>query len=361
MNARGSTEVIVATIGLSMGALSQNLFTMIVAMAIVTTMAMPPMLRWSLSRVPLGKSEKQRLQLEEFEAKGFVPNLERLLLAVDESANGKLALRLAGLIAGPRGIPTTVLPLPTKANTKRVEPEIGNHTERAMTSATEGIRDSKSTEDEPQPLDITVRSPKSSTEEAVASEAKKGYDLLFVGIENTQTKNRAFHQDVARITSAFEGPLAVMVGRGDHLEHPQEGDLHILVPVTGTDISRRAAEVAIAIGDATKSRITTLYVSNAPLPNTGQSQGRRGIRARRQDQAILKDIVELGAKYDKEIRTEVRADIAPDEAIIKEAKRGGCNLIVMGVGRRPGETLFFGDTAAAVLEKSPASILFVSS
>src|SRR5262244_3906873 len=33
MNARGSTEVIVSTIGLSMGALSQNLFTMIVAMA----------------------------------------------------------------------------------------------------------------------------------------------------------------------------------------------------------------------------------------------------------------------------------------------------------------------------------------
>jgi len=33
MNARGSTEVIIATIGLSMGALSQNLYTMIVAMA----------------------------------------------------------------------------------------------------------------------------------------------------------------------------------------------------------------------------------------------------------------------------------------------------------------------------------------
>jgi hypothetical protein len=50
MNARGSTEVIVATIGLSMGALSENLFTMIVAMAVVTTMAMPPMLRWALAR-----------------------------------------------------------------------------------------------------------------------------------------------------------------------------------------------------------------------------------------------------------------------------------------------------------------------
>ena len=66
MNARGSTEVIVATIGLSMGALSQNLFTMIVAMAVVTTMAMPPMLRWGLSRVPMGKAEKERLEREEF-------------------------------------------------------------------------------------------------------------------------------------------------------------------------------------------------------------------------------------------------------------------------------------------------------
>ena len=103
MNARGSTEVIVATIGLSMGVLSQNLFTMIVAMAVITTMAMPPMLRWALSRVPMSEEEKERLEREEFEAKGFVPNLERLLVAVDDSPNGKFAARLAGLIAGPRG------------------------------------------------------------------------------------------------------------------------------------------------------------------------------------------------------------------------------------------------------------------
>src|SRR3954465_12764146 len=98
MNARGSTEVIVASIGLSMGALSQNLFTMIVAMAVVTTTAMPPMLRWALGRLPLRDVERQRLEREAFEAKGFVPNLERLLLAVDDSAKGEFATRLAGLI-----------------------------------------------------------------------------------------------------------------------------------------------------------------------------------------------------------------------------------------------------------------------
>jgi Kef-type K+ transport system membrane component KefB len=79
MNARGSTEVIVASIGLSLGLISQALFTMIVAMAVVTTLAMPPMLRWALSRVPLHEEEHARLEREAFEAKGFIPNVERLL------------------------------------------------------------------------------------------------------------------------------------------------------------------------------------------------------------------------------------------------------------------------------------------
>lgn len=45
LNARGSSEVVVASIGLAMGALSNELYTMVVAMAMVTTMAMPPTLR----------------------------------------------------------------------------------------------------------------------------------------------------------------------------------------------------------------------------------------------------------------------------------------------------------------------------
>jgi K+:H+ antiporter len=109
MNARGSTEVIVASLSLSMGALSQDLFTIIVTMAIVTTIAMPPMLRWALARLPLQPDEEARIEREEFEARGFVTNVERLLVAVDESASGKFASRLAGLLSGSQRIPSTVL------------------------------------------------------------------------------------------------------------------------------------------------------------------------------------------------------------------------------------------------------------
>jgi hypothetical protein len=44
-------------------------------MAILTTMAMPPMLRAALARLPLKKEEKERLEREEFEENGFVANL----------------------------------------------------------------------------------------------------------------------------------------------------------------------------------------------------------------------------------------------------------------------------------------------
>jgi nucleotide-binding universal stress UspA family protein len=45
---------------------------------------------------------------------------------------------------------------------------------------------------------------------------------------------------------------------------------------------------------------------------------------------------------------------------LAEARRGKHDLIVMGAGRRPGDRLFFGDTAAAVFERSPTSIVFVA-
>ena len=359
MNARGSTEVIVATIGLSMGALTQDLFTMIVTMAVATTMAMPPMLRWALKRVPLSRAEKERLEREEYEARGFVSNLERLLLAVDQSPNGKFAGRLAGLLAGTGGIAITILPLSDgdKAGGEQEKKEPRDRVEETVKAAAEDTTLAQGGDDEPAPVDVTIRKHHAPTGEAVAKEAKKGYDLFVVGVENTRVKN-GFHQDVSHIASALEGPLAIVAGSGDHLKQPQQSPLHILVPVTGNEVSRRAADVAIAIARASDRPITALYVAT-----TGTSNGRkrRGFRARQQEQAIMRDVVEMADRHDVTTRTAVHADVAPHEAILAEVKQRGHDLIVMGVSRRPGDKLFFGDTAAAVLEKSAASIIFVAS
>ena len=359
MNARGSTEVIVATIGLSMGALSETLFTMIVAMAICTTMAMPPMLRWALARVPMRKAEKERLAREEMEEKGFVPNLERLLLAVDHGGNGRFASRLAGLLAGQRGIPITVLPLTPNAGNgvgkePRVEPPTAEDGKVADTAkeAAEGTKAAQPKDDKPDPVDVTVRRLDAPTPDAVAKEAEKGYDLLFVGIENTHGRNGTFHRDVDRIVGAFDGPTAIVAAKKGHLEQPEQSSLNILVPVSGTDVSRRAAELAIGVARVVKAPVTAIYVSG---------ERRRSGRTRRHEQAILKEIVEIADRYDQQVETAVRTDVAPDEAVIAAAKKGGHNVIIMGVSRRPGDTLFFGETAAGIFDNAPISVVFVAS
>jgi len=361
MNARGSTEVIIATIGLSMGALTQDLFTMIVTMAVATTMAMPPMLRWALARVPMGRAEKQRLEREEFEARGFVSNLERLLLAVDESTNGKFAANLAGLLAASRGIPITVLSVSQKDKSKHkqeLEKEAGNRTEETIKAAADETKPAHNSDGEASLVDVTVRKQGTDTEEAIAKEAKKGYDLLFVGIENTRGKSGLFDERVSRIASAFEGPLAIVAGNGDHLREPQRSPLHILVPVTGNEVSRRAADAAVAIARACGGTLAALYVATSAASDRRK---RRAFRARRQEQAIMKDIIEMADHRDVRAKPVVHSDVAARDAILAEAKKGPHDLIIMGVSRRPGDKLFFGDTAAAVFENAPVSIIFIAS
>lgn len=353
MNARGSTEVIIATVGLSMGALTQNLFTMIVAMAVITTMAMPPTLRWALSRIPMSKDEKQRLDLEDLEAKGFLPNIERVLLAVDDSTNGTFATRITGILAATNEMPTTVMHIADgkKTSKKAIEAEKTKAKDAGETIKEVAGRTELSKPAEDQAvvaLDVTtlVQQP---TSEAVAVEAEKGYGMMILGLDKMVVRKNQFQDNITQLAAGFEGPLMVVDAREEHRKHPLHGKISILLPVNGTEVSRRAAEVAIAIARATNSPVTALYVSPGAK------------RSRSNEEAILKSIVALGESYSVELRTAVRADDAPDEAIIKEMTRRKHNLVVMGVGRRPGEKLFFGDTAAALLETSEQSLIFVAS
>jgi K+:H+ antiporter len=375
MNARGSTEVIVATLGLSSGLLSQNLFTLIVTMAIVTTTAMPVMLRWSLKRLPLRKKERLRLKREELDARGFVTNLERLLLVSDDSANGRFAAQLAGIIAGSGGKPTTVIDLTAKSNKKAqkaAEPvakarsasgegaqertQEGEHSQEAVKTAAEAATSREPHPDEEKPENVEVITRKhAAAPEAVAEEAGKGYDLLIIGIADTRDPKGGFSKDLSLITGGFDGPLALVDTRVPGHEPAKARHGRVLIPVNGTEVSRRAVEVGLTLARASDAHVTALYVTRASARTPP-----RQLVMRRNELGVIKDIAALAERYDVPLRNTTRADMAPDEAIRREAGRG-YDLVVLGVSRRPGEMLFFGNTAAAVLERSPTSILFVAS
>jgi nucleotide-binding universal stress UspA family protein len=51
---------------------------------------------------------------------------------------------------------------------------------------------------------------------------------------------------------------------------------------------------------------------------------------------------------------------SPDEAIFDEAKKRNVSLIVIGASRRVGDTLYFGKTVGALLEKWKGAIVVVA-
>ncbi|MEK9278288.1 MULTISPECIES: cation:proton antiporter [unclassified Bradyrhizobium] len=355
MNARGSTEVIIATIGLSIGVLSQTLFTMIVTMAIVTTMAMPPTLRAALAKLPVNKEENERLEREEFERRGFVANLERPLLAVDESVNATFAAHIAGLIAGMRGLPITVLHIGRRAKGQEIgRGEVGSH-EAVVKKAAETV--SHYGNGDTGSVDVITRVGRAELGETIADEARKGFDLLVVGVDKvTATKDR-FDGRIEAIAAEFEGPLAIVAARGRHLKDPMLETLNILVPVSGSGVSKRGAEVAVALAQAGSGSLRVIYV--ATTRDKGAQRG--ASRGLSQEAGILKDASDLAARYEVDITTTLRVNRAPEAAILREIATTDVDLVVMGVDRIQADHLSFGGVADAVLRQSKASVLLVSS
>jgi Kef-type K+ transport system membrane component KefB/nucleotide-binding universal stress UspA family protein len=368
MNARGSTEVIIASIGLSMGALSQDLFTAIVTMAVVTTMVAPPMLRWSFGRLPVRPEEKERLEREDMEARGFVSNLERLLLLVDSSYSGQLASRLVGLLAGVRQIPTTALHVdyPTDAALPGAESQ-AERTATVLTEAAESggvAADAKGeVHSAEHNVDITLRVEEpNSTETAILEEARKGYSLLFIGREPA-SEGSTFHEQITRSATSFGGPVAITIARGEHRGGKNEGPLNILVPVTGTPVSRQGAELAIAFAQGSHGRVTALHVAGRSSQARPQWRTRVGAALAPDStaDATIRDIVELGKAYGVEVTGHVRNRGTAENTILREAQAGGYDLLVMGVSPRPGSQLFFGEVPADLLRRAECSLVFLAS
>jgi nucleotide-binding universal stress UspA family protein len=306
------------------------------------------------------KEEKQRLEREEIEARGFVPNLERLLIAVDDSPNGQFASRVAGVLAGTHGMPTTVLHIPdpskiesampdnsektnlppdkkkdeeSKGNARKTEKaekkiekaeakaEKAGDTVQQAAAEIKGKQKSEEIIDARRVTTIVHEQPSPTT---IAEEAKRGYDAFIIGLETTS--KRSGFCSVANLAKGFDGPLIIVATRDD-LQKKPNSKFSVLVPVNGTEPSRRAAEVAITLARATKAPVTVLYVA---VRTAGRRSMRRGIRNRRNEEAILKDIA-IADGCNMSIRTAVVAEPAADEAILREIERRGHNLVVMGV------------------------------
>jgi Kef-type K+ transport system membrane component KefB len=347
LNGRGSTEVIVATIGLSMGALGNQLYTMIVAMAVITTMAMPPMLRWMMARVPLGEEEARRLEKEDAEETERLPKMERALVYVDDSPNGRLAARLAGLFAARQKVLTTVLEAAAVEERGPEEASARRHVAEAA-DATSTLLESKPAA----PKGLVTERP-SAEAGALEKEIGRGYDIAFVGVDRPIVDAARFDPRLQRLVTEFEGPVAIAVN-GAGAAGPADVPLDILLPAAGTQDARLATEIAIALGDASKGMVSALHVFD-PQADVALLRG----RSRRLGLSLLVDIHRAGKRAGVPIKGMTATNVHPETEIRRAVRGGQFDLIVLGTSLRQGESKFLGPRTAALLQvlRTPALLI----
>jgi len=320
-------------------------------------MIMPPTLRWMLARVPLREEEAKRLEKEEAEERESVPKMERALVYLDASPNGTLAASLAGMFAARQQVLTTVM---EKTGTAGREGDADPGRQRVAQAATLVLDKISPASDGGTPaspqmsLQELVHGKSAEADDAVETEAAKGYSVAFVGIEQPISATASqFDDRLQRLVEAFDGPLAIVLNGA----HPAElgTPLNILVPTGGTPEARLAMEIALALAKASDGVLTALHVFD-PQDDTEMLRG----RTRRQGLSLLVDARRLGKRSGVSVKGISVTNSRPEVEIRRAARAGRYDLVVVGTSLRQGETKFLSPRSSALVRSLRSPVLLIA-
>ena len=367
MNARGAMEIIVATIGLSLGVLNQQMYSIIVMVAIITSLIAPPMLRWTLSRVEIGEEEALRLKQEEQASRSFIKNIRRVLLPTRGGTNVQLAAQLVSHMTHQNEMEVTVL---FARSDKKSQREGADTTTIKDTVAEEAIAAVR--EEMQLPTDTLLQTKTesgSSKAKVILKEACKGYDLIVLGATKQQRSTGAlFNLLVDRVVQ--DAPCATMVVKSN-LPAPKDKASfiayqelrHILVPTSGTEFSKNAVEVASTIAAQTKALVTLVHVVNLRqaeyiLFDTQQTLNSVTDIA----QQIVEQQADIGRSLGAQVNVRVLKGTRPESEILNFARTENVDLIILGSNiRMLTGRVFFGHGVDRILNKANCPVALVSS
>lgn len=359
MNARGGMGLVVATVGLGLGILTIELYSIIVVVAIITSLMAPPMLRWALSRVKIGEGEAKRLEAEAIAASSFIRQIRRVLLVTRHAHSVDLPAQIIGYLSHEQPIeasaayarPQAVHSPWWKFWSRRVRRynAIGA---RALQRIARPLRLLKGSR--PELKLITDSDPA----EQVLLEAGRDYDLLVLG-ETHRGTELLFGPMADRIIHKAPCPTLIVREPVVHDKGPPRyqpwAPKKILVPTVGTEYSKNAVELAAVLAASTKAEVTIIHISRTGS-NDVDSARPHEIGAQ-----IVAREAERAKKFGASVETVVSEGARPEEDIVRVAEQGGYDLIVLGSSLRAvSARAFFGHRVENVLKNAPCPVVLLS-
>jgi Kef-type K+ transport system membrane component KefB len=335
LNARGAVEIIIATIGLSLGVLSVEMFSIIVVMAVVTSIMAPVALRFTLARVETGAEEEERLAREDRARDMFTSGIHRMLVPVRPRSTVVGTQNLEALIA--RRLAETNETATTLFSV--VDEAAKDDAAAYMTMLADGAFDNPGTSTR------TVQAADPSR--AILEEAAHDYDLMMIGTPAMSDGGGSLFgpmlDDLVRLA-----PCPTVVVRGGTVDEVW-APARILVPMDGSPSSRRALELAFAIaGD--ESEVEAVYVQTPTLSGTRDFAS-----------DITSELEVLAGQIDQRMSTDVIEATDVEHGILEALETWAADLLVLGTSVRAGTSrLHLGPRVEYLARNAPCPVVILN-
>ncbi|MDH3250519.1 MAG: cation:proton antiporter, partial [Acidimicrobiia bacterium] len=346
LTARGAIGIVVASVGRSLGILTPEVFSMIVVMAVVTSVLTPSLLALVLGRVEPSEDESVRLRRELAMATSSVGATLRVLVPLrprpEVGAGAVVKATLLGRLGQSSSLAVTVMSVVSDGRRGAAE-ETVRHTGHLL-----GRR-----------ADVSTRVVSGDPILAVLDEAQKGYDLLMLGAtEVLGDEQSLFGSAVDALTRMAPVPTLVVSARTVP-EGWRPG--RILVPTDGTSAAQRAADVAFALAGGGGS-IALLHVLSPEVSPAVSMTDTGQIRQLDLANQILDEVRDRGEGLGVASSTMVEMATDVESAIIEAAGRFEADLIVLGTAARAGtRRLFLGPRVEHVLLEAACPVVVLNS
>lgn len=327
LNARGAMEVIIATVGLGMGVLNDASYTIIVLMAMVTSMAAPPTLRLAVRNFTGSDEEKARLEQEEKLSTNLVVKNRRLLLPSRGLPNSIVAAQVLHY-AWPLEAPVTVL-------------SVGS--DSADMEAVLNVFDGR---------DHEVRQvDDSDAVAAILDESKLGFGALGLGVMDTPKPGQLLSAVADDLLARSQLPMVVVRRARNQTTRLPSFFTRCMVPVSGSRSSRAAQEVA---GNLGAKLGTELLLTHVVSRADGGDADRPGISMLAKAHSYVRD---LGANS----RTILRHGVSVTDELVQFAEAEAADLVIVGASIRSlDERAYLGHTIEELLVRCDATVVVVA-
>jgi Kef-type K+ transport system membrane component KefB/nucleotide-binding universal stress UspA family protein len=355
MNARGAMELVVAMIGLSLGILNQQMFSIIVVVAMVTSFMAPLLLRLTMRRVHMTEDEARRLMMEETRGV-FDPGRVEILVPTAGGPNALGAARLAFGVARRSANPVTVLFIaPAQRFVDRLRrlfrKDIAGRGIDEHLTALRAVGEGAS-------APAVQRRSGRDVAGMICEEASKGTDLIIIGAsQRGPLLGGPVLEEVIE-----QAPCHVAIVRDASPDKPYS---RLLVLFDGSAVSRVAAEFAVRYCEVTESQLTVAVLTER-VHHSGQH-----VPVSFPDEAGKPTMRDMPSSPDATLER-ISPVFRPEtvkprvlhlpvddfrDAMLKETRQGGYDLLVLGAENRAvRRRLFFGTDNERIIRQTDISV-----